>query len=76
VQQSDNYRLVTFIFGSKLHVQWGPRLRRSVRSGWTELPWRSSWLPGVLFGSRAFLALRWTMPETVLRNVASWHGFT
>jgi hypothetical protein len=28
----DNYRLVTFTLWSKLHGQWGPRLRRSVRS--------------------------------------------
>jgi hypothetical protein len=42
----DNYELVTFKFGSKLHGQWGPRLRRSIHSGCIELPWHSSGLPG------------------------------
>jgi hypothetical protein len=31
----------------------------------------SSYLSGVLFGSREFLALRWTMPGTILGEVAS-----
>jgi hypothetical protein len=51
---SDNYGQVTFTFGSKLHGQWGPRLKRSVRSGWTELPWHSSGLSGVLLPYSAF----------------------
>jgi hypothetical protein len=38
VQWPDNYEVVTFIFESKLHGYWGPRLRMSVHSGWTELP--------------------------------------
>jgi hypothetical protein len=75
-QRPDDYRLVTFIFGSKLHGQWGPRLRRSVRSGWIELPWHSSGLPGVHLGSRAVLALRWMISRMVLGDVASWRGFT
>jgi hypothetical protein len=48
VQWPNNDRLVTFTFESKLHREWGPRLRRSVRSGWTELPWHSTGLPDVL----------------------------
>jgi hypothetical protein len=76
MQQSDNYKLVTFTFGSKLHGQWGPRLKRSVRRGRSGLPWRSSWLLGVLLCSQVFLALRWTMPGTVLGDVASQRGFT
>jgi hypothetical protein len=31
---------------------------------------------GVLLGSQVFWALRWTMPETSLREVASQSGFT
>jgi hypothetical protein len=54
----------------------GARLRRSVCSGWIEVPWRSFRLSGVLLGSQALLALRWTVPEMVLRDVASWRGFT
>jgi hypothetical protein len=50
----------------------GPRPRRSVRSGWTKLPWCSSGLPGVLHDSRALLALRWMMLRIVLREVGSW----
>jgi hypothetical protein len=76
MQRLDNYRLVTFTFGRKLHGQWGPRLRRSVRSGWIELPWHSSGLSGVLLGFHGFLALRWTMPGTILGDVASRRGFT
>jgi hypothetical protein len=72
----DNYELVTLTFKSKLHGQWGHRLRRSVRRGRLGLPWRSSWLPGVLLGSQIFLALRWMILGTVLGNVASWFGFT
>jgi hypothetical protein len=51
---------------SKLHGQWGPILRMSVYRGWTGLPRCSPWLPGVLLGSRVFLALRWTTLEKVL----------
>jgi hypothetical protein len=40
------------------------------------VPESSSYLPGVPFGSRAFLALRWTMPGTILGEVASQSGFT
>jgi hypothetical protein len=32
----------------------------------------SSSLLGVLFGSRAFLVMRWTIPWSVLVEVASW----
>jgi hypothetical protein len=35
------------------------------------VPESSSYLPGVLFGSWAFLALRWLMPRMILREVAS-----
>jgi hypothetical protein len=35
-----------------------------------------SYLPGVLFSSRAFLVLRWTMPRMILGEVASRSGFT
>jgi hypothetical protein len=40
------------------------------------VPESSSYLPGVLFGSRAFLALRWTMPGMILGEVALQSGFT
>jgi hypothetical protein len=40
------------------------------------VPESSSYLLGVLFGSRAFLALRWMMLETILREVASRSSFT
>jgi hypothetical protein len=40
------------------------------------VPESSSYLPGVLFGSRTFLALRWTMPGTIFGEVASHNGFT
>jgi hypothetical protein len=66
MQRSDNYILVTFTFGSKLRSQWGPRLRRSVRRGWAELPKYSPWLPSILLGSQVFWALRWMMLEKVL----------
>jgi hypothetical protein len=66
MQRSDNYRLVTFTFGSKLRSQWGPRLRRLVHRGWAELPKYSPWLPSILLGSRVFLELRWMMLEKVL----------
>jgi hypothetical protein len=36
----------------------------------------SSYLPGVLFGSQTFLALRWTMSEMILGEVASRNGST
>jgi hypothetical protein len=36
----------------------------------------SSYLLGFLFGSRAFLVLRWTMPGTILGEVASRSSFT
>jgi hypothetical protein len=36
----------------------------------------SSYLPSVLFGSRAFLALRWMMARMILGEVASRKGFT
>jgi hypothetical protein len=62
--------------GEDLHGQWGLGMRRSVRSGWLSLPWHFSGLPGVLLGSRVFWVLRWTMPETILGDVASWCGFT
>jgi hypothetical protein len=75
-QQLDNYGLVTFIFGSKLYGQWGPRLMMSIHRCQFGLPWRSSRLLGVLLGSRAFLALRWTMLGTVLGDVGSRHCFT
>jgi hypothetical protein len=48
VQWSDNYKLISFIFGSKLHGQWDPRLRRSVRRGRLGLPCHSHWFQGVL----------------------------
>jgi hypothetical protein len=35
------------------------------------VPESSSYLPNVLFISRAFLALRWMMPEAILGEVAS-----
>jgi hypothetical protein len=31
----------------------------------------SSCLPGILFGSRASLAMRWMVPRTILGDVAS-----
>jgi hypothetical protein len=47
----------------------GPRLEmvssyRSVGASmvFPSVPESSSYLPGILFGSLAFLALRWTMP--------------
>jgi hypothetical protein len=40
------------------------------------LPWPSSYLLGVLFSSWVFLALRWTVPETILGDVTSRCGFT
>jgi hypothetical protein len=76
LKSRDNYGPITFTFGSKLHSEWGPRLRRSVHSGWTKVPWHSSGLPSVLLASREFLALRWTMPEMVIGDVASWRCFT
>jgi hypothetical protein len=36
----------------------------------------SSYLLGVLFGSRLFLTLRWMMPEMILGEVASRSDFT
>jgi hypothetical protein len=35
------------------------------------VPESSSYLLGLLFGFQAFLVLRWTMPRTILREVAS-----
>jgi hypothetical protein len=49
--------------GQFIEISWG-------------IPWPYSCLPGVLFGSRAFLALRWTVPEMILGEVASRCGFT
>jgi hypothetical protein len=40
------------------------------------IPEFSSRLSGVLFGSRAFLALRWMVPEMILGEVASRSGIT
>jgi hypothetical protein len=68
----NNYRLITFTFESKLHGQWGPELRRSVRRVWTKLPRNSHWLLDVLLGSWVFLALRWTTIEKVLGVGAVW----
>jgi hypothetical protein len=48
VQRQDNYRLVTFTFGSKLHGQLDPKLRMSVHRDWIESPRRSSWFLSVL----------------------------
>jgi hypothetical protein len=62
--------------GRDLQDQWGPDLRRSVRRGQLRLTWPSSCLLGVPFGSREFLALRWTAPAMILRDVASRCGFT
>jgi hypothetical protein len=56
----------------------GPRLemvgsRRSVGAfmAFPSVPGSSSYLPGALFGSRAFLVLRWSTPRMILRDVAS-----
>jgi hypothetical protein len=46
-------------------------LRRSVHKSRLGLTWRSSWLPGVHLDSQAFWTLRWTMPRTILGEVAS-----
>jgi hypothetical protein len=46
-----------------------------VEVGWG-IPHPSSGLPGVLFDSRVFSALRWTMPRTILGEVASRSDFT
>jgi hypothetical protein len=35
------------------------------------VPESSSYHPGVIFGSRAFLVLRWMMPGIILGEVAS-----
>jgi hypothetical protein len=35
------------------------------------VPEPSSYHPGVLFNSQALLVMRWMMPETILREVAS-----
>jgi hypothetical protein len=51
-------------------------LRRPVRKGQLELPWHSSWIPGVLLDSRVFWVLRWTMSGMILGEVASWRAFT
>jgi hypothetical protein len=69
----DNYDLVTFTSSIGLHGQWGPRLRWSIRRGWTGLHRCSSGLLGVLLGSWAFLALRWMTHKIVLRDVVVWH---
>jgi hypothetical protein len=53
-------------------VSGAPDSEGLVHSGWTGLPWHTSWLPGVLLGSRAFSTLRWSKSETVLRDLASW----
>jgi hypothetical protein len=57
----------------------GSDLRWSVRRGQLEASTvskpvleSSSGLLGVLFGSRAFLEVRWTMAGSVLVEVASW----
>jgi hypothetical protein len=38
----------------------------------SSVPKSSSRLSGVLFGSRVFLAMRWTALGMILREVASW----
>jgi hypothetical protein len=73
VQWSDNYGLVTFTSRNELHDRWGPSLRRLVHRGWTGHLGCSSGPPGILLDSQGFLALRWTMPRMVLRDIASWH---
>jgi hypothetical protein len=40
------------------------------------VPESSSFLQCIVFGSRAFLALRWTTPGMILGAVASRSGFT
>jgi hypothetical protein len=47
-----------------------------VHRGRVWLLWPSSCLPGVLFGSQAFLALRWTALGMILGEVTSRCGFT
>jgi hypothetical protein len=61
-----------------LHDQWGPDLRWLICKGrldvftvFSPVPESSSCLPGVLFGSQAFLAMRWTMPGMALEKVTS-----
>jgi hypothetical protein len=61
----NNYGLVTFIFRIKVHDQWGSKLRRSVRTGWTGPPEHSSWLPGILGAEVEMLKM-------VLGEVAGW----
>jgi hypothetical protein len=51
-------------------------MRRLVRRGQLGFPWPSSCLPNVLFGSRAFLALRCMAPGMILGKVTSWCSFT
>jgi hypothetical protein len=46
-----------------------------ILKGRLELPWPSSCLLGVLFGSRAFLALRWMAPVMIFGEVASQCDF-
>jgi hypothetical protein len=65
--------------GRDLHDQWGPGLRWSVRSGRLEFPTVLKSVPesspillGVLFSSRAFLAVRWTMLGMILGEDALW----
>jgi hypothetical protein len=50
MHRSDNYELVTFTFGGKLHGQWGLKMRRSVRATlpFFLAPGCSSWFPGIL----------------------------
>jgi hypothetical protein len=51
---------------------------RSVGASMTfpSVPECSSYLPGVLFGSQTFLALRWMIPEMILGGIASRSDFT
>jgi hypothetical protein len=77
LQQSNNYELIIFTLQEQIYMASGVLdLRRSVHRDRLWLPWRSSWLPGVLLGFRMFWALMWSMSRTILREVASWRGFT
>jgi hypothetical protein len=53
-----------------------PSLRMSVRRGQLRLLWCSSGLSSVLLSPPAFSVLRWTIPGTILGEVASRRGFT
>jgi hypothetical protein len=79
----ENYELITFTLRRRFTLPVGPILemvgsQRSVGAfmAFPLVPESSSYLPGILFGSREFLALRWSMPRTILREVASQSGFT